>query len=407
MRRLPEAAISWSVLVAAAVCGCKEPAPRGSGAPDAAEPPSGSLVAIDASAVEMATDPPLPAGDLKAELERFTSVTNCVADHAAVSPLVADAIGAIGYDTLLHDACRMLESAKLKDAARCAAVESRAMRARCATYAAWTSSRPDDCPLTLEGEPQSGRDPTCVAVAARDPRLCRGAPAARQGTCAALVTGSEAPCSHALPARRAACLRELSRFRSVLGPPLAGLVDLPAASARWSIRGDKGTADPPSPQVDAPADVEHGVVLVTARTRATVRVGLVDGSGPLHSITGAVRAPRVAVTLLADGIGGRSEDLKLRVERLVVEVPGEVPMVRDAGAPGCDARVEAFGQVRGAPMRVRISCAVASGTKAYRVEGELTTFVRDRVDDRESRRLVPPAHPLVAPRPPSSTRATP
>lgn len=407
MSSYARASVGWCVVVLATLAACKGPEKKASSAPDEPSPAAGGPLAIDAAAVEIATDPPLPAGDLKSELERFTHVTACVADHSAVSPLVGDAIGAIGYDTLLHDACRMLESAKLKEATRCASIESRALRARCATYVAWVTSRPDDCPLTIEGEPQSGRDPTCVAVAARDPRLCRAAPSARRGTCEALVSRSEAPCAQALPARKAACLRELARFRAVLAPPLTGLAELPAASARWTLHGDKGTADPPSPQVDATADVEHGVVLVVARSRAVARIGLVDGSGPLHSITGAVRATRVAVTLLAEGLGGKSEDIRVRVERLVVEVPGEVPLVSEGSAAGCTARASAFGEARGAPVRVTLACPIASGTKAYRVDGELTTFVRDRVDDRDVQRLVPPMHPTLPIRPSSPPRVAP
>src|SRR5262245_32566274 len=47
---------------------------------------------IDAGAFGEALDPPAPAGDLKAEIERFVNLDTCVSERAKLDPLVGDAL---------------------------------------------------------------------------------------------------------------------------------------------------------------------------------------------------------------------------------------------------------------------------------------------------------------------------
>src|ERR1019366_5592349 len=64
--------------------------------PGSADP----LTALYADAgLEVGGAPPAPAGDLKAEIARFTTLDACVNERARVDPIVGDALEAIGYDT--------------------------------------------------------------------------------------------------------------------------------------------------------------------------------------------------------------------------------------------------------------------------------------------------------------------
>jgi hypothetical protein len=89
------------------------------------------LLHVDAGDLEPALDPPAPPGDLKTELDEFTTVDACVQQRARLDPLVGDALDAIGYDTFLRDACRMLDAAKAQDDRRCEAIDASILRERC------------------------------------------------------------------------------------------------------------------------------------------------------------------------------------------------------------------------------------------------------------------------------------
>src|SRR4051812_28373985 len=103
------------VVLAASIAGCDNPPkPAPPPAPSVA-PASPSTIAsvlgLDAGVFVDTSDPPAPAGDLKADLDRFVNVETCVKERANVDPLVGDGLRAIGYDTFLRDACRLLEAA--------------------------------------------------------------------------------------------------------------------------------------------------------------------------------------------------------------------------------------------------------------------------------------------------------
>ncbi|HKQ70722.1 MAG TPA: hypothetical protein VJT73_15355 [Polyangiaceae bacterium] len=70
-------------------------------------------LAAKANAAEV--DPVAPSGDLKSDVEAFTTLDACAAARAVKDPLLGDAIGALGYDTLARDACRILEAMKTRD----------------------------------------------------------------------------------------------------------------------------------------------------------------------------------------------------------------------------------------------------------------------------------------------------
>src|SRR5262245_61419137 len=83
------------------VSGCEDrKAARGREAADESVDPARIARALgkDAAAFTSPVDPAPPAGDLRADVERFTSLDDCVERHATIDPLVGDALQSIGYD---------------------------------------------------------------------------------------------------------------------------------------------------------------------------------------------------------------------------------------------------------------------------------------------------------------------
>ena len=182
---------------------------------------------VDAGEIEGVVDPPAPAGDFRAELAAFTTVDACVAQRGALDPAVGDALEAIGYDTLVRDACRMLEAAHAQDRKRCAGIDASSLRERCEALVAELAGDPDACPFQFPARPESGRDPVCIAVAVHDARFCAAAVGAPdRATCEATFALDDGPCKR-LPtlradqARGAAATRSASPPRSPCRPPRA------------------------------------------------------------------------------------------------------------------------------------------------------------------------------------------
>src|SRR5215472_5511045 len=188
--------------------------------PEPAPPSSvAEALGVDAGAFIPPVDPSPPAGDLAAELAHFSTLDACVKEHAGLDPLVGDALRSVGYETFVRDACRLLESTKAKSVAKCAPIDASSLRERCEAYVAMATASPDACPRVSPEEPSAGREATCVAVAARDARLCAAEEHARRASCEALVLGEERRCAEAPEGARDECRRAVARWKGVLGPP--------------------------------------------------------------------------------------------------------------------------------------------------------------------------------------------
>ena len=146
--------------ILSSLCACDEKE-EGRGSGPAASASVGVAIVIEGG---VALDPPRPSGDLRADLDAFTTVEACAEKRAGIDPLVGDALDAIGYETFLRDACRMLDAMKAEDAKRCDAIDASSLRARCRARVAMVAGRADDCPLRSESEPALGREPACVAA---------------------------------------------------------------------------------------------------------------------------------------------------------------------------------------------------------------------------------------------------
>ncbi|HVH45318.1 MAG TPA: hypothetical protein VM925_23355 [Labilithrix sp.] len=362
--------------------------------------------ALDAGALGDPVDPPAPAGDLKAELDGFVNVDQCVTERAKIDPLVGDALAAIGYETFLRDACRLLEAARDRKRETCERIDSSALRSRCQSWVAMISQSPDACPMQFEGLFSRGRDARCVAVAAKDLRLCQGeSKTIQRSICEAMVSRDSTKCDALFPNQRPLCQRELARWRSVLASPLEGLEKLPTPHAKLSIHGTSGTADPPAPDVDLSSDFARGVVVVTAGNRMRVELGSVAESEAARIAASPQKKARVGLAMVLDtntddvGAGKKRADpteakKEPVVEKLEVELPGEAPIVSPPGA--CDCKLTArVPKARGAEAKIALDGTVTHGTRSYKVTLAVTTSRTNVVAESAGTRVLPPAHPVL------------
>ncbi len=171
---------------------------------------------IDGGFVIDRSDPPPPAGDLREDVTRFTTLDACVAQHAVIDPLVGDAVRSIGYDTLLRDACRILEAIKKKDPTPCSLITASALERQECRIARPRSLLQDPRPVPAGSsrptEAAQARGDVFLAVATRAmARVRRGA----GGGGAGLARRSRerrriAVREEASATERPACLRDVS-----------------------------------------------------------------------------------------------------------------------------------------------------------------------------------------------------
>lgn len=335
-----------------------------------AEPaPVASIAAslgLDAGDLEPAVDPPAPAGDLRAELDAFTTVDACTQQRAGLDPVVGDALEAIGYDTLVRDACRLLDAAKSQDGKRCAAIDASPLRERCVALVAELAGDGDACPFEIVTRPERGRQAACLALASRDARLCAGAfDAATRATCEALATHDAAPCKRlGLRSDQARCARDEKRFATALTAATTPPGTAHAAQGKATLGTDA-----------MPLDLARGVVLLDRIDGTHVTVGSMNDVGPSFVVPSPDAPATVGIELVVPG------DLKkARLERLVVERPGS-PATRVEGsrAAAMHVTVGRLEKARGGAFEVTVDGKVDDATSFH---AEATTFVRDVVKAR-------------------------
>ena len=398
------AVVTAAVLVTA--CDDKTSGPRPAPSVAPASPSSiAETLGIDAGGLVDTSDPPPPAGDLKADLDRFVNVETCVNERANVDPLVGDGLRAIGYDTFLRDACRLLEAAKDKKRETCDRIDSSPMRARCQSWVAMVAQTPDACPLLFEGVATRGRNMTCLAVAGKDPRLCAGEPrTATRATCEALASGEQARCDALVAADRPGCKRELARWRSLLATPLTGMPKLPTPRGKLSVRGDSGTPDPGTPEADLASELARGGVVVTSRERSRVEIGMIGESETSRIAPSPNRRARLGLAVLVEPGAAPKDPQKPLLERLELEIPGEATLVYPGVRCDCLVTTARVDRTRGGEIALAIQGTISAGTRSYKLDVELTTFVRDVVSEQSvmgagggAGRVLPIVHPTLGP----------
>jgi hypothetical protein len=395
-----------AVLLAASTAGavgiaCEDklqprPAPPVASASPASPASVVAMLGLDAGALIETTDPPAPAGDLKADLDRFVSVDACVKERANLDPLVGDALRGIGYDTFLRDACRLLEATKDHRAEKCDRIDSSALRVRCQSWVAMVAQTPETCPLQFEGLPTRGRNVTCLAVAGKDPRVCTGEPrTAVRATCEALTARDESRCDVLLPSDAPSCKRELARWRPLLAEPLAGLPKLPTPRGKLIVKGEAGTPDPATTESELGSEMARGGVVVTSRDRARVELGMIGESETARMAPSPNRRARLGIAVLLEPSSNPKDPPKPVLERLELEIPGAATIVVPTAQCDCRITTARVDRTRGGELVLAMQGTVSSGNRSYKIDVDLATFIRDVVPETLATRVLPPIHPRI------------
>jgi hypothetical protein len=338
---------------------------------------------VDAAVFEPQVDPVAPAGDLREEMEAFTTVDMCVMQRSRIDPMLGDSLDAIGYDTFFADACRVVDAAKAGDVKRCRAIPSSALRAHCRATVAELRALPNLCPWRQPDRPAAGREPSCVAIASRTAALCavEHDPVDR-ASCVALLdrgSGGVAGCKRLFSRpERERCARRVARWQSALragGAASETGVDASAALDPWAtLRVDHGGgAD--AGVVDVRPEVASGAVLLDEHGTTTFELGtLTDGTFGML----AAPAPSAAFGLEVSVGEGRAGAARARVRRLEIQLPGRRPfIVPSADAAALGVRVDALGRERGGPIALTIDGPLHA--ESAEVHLAIHTFVRDVV----------------------------
>jgi hypothetical protein len=332
------------------------------------EPAPSTLVAADAFS---ATDPQRPAGDLRGDLDAFTTVEECVAKRtASMDPLVGDGLGAIGYDTFLRDACRMLDAAKTNDPKKCDGIDASSMRGKCRSLVAITSGHADDCPLRADAEPRFGRDPTCVAAALRSPALCTGETRLHRSVCEALVLHDAKKCEPIVGADHDTCTRDASRYKSIIVGN-AQIEKIAKTAAELEIHGS-GRDDPPETKIDMGPELETGAVVILGATETRFDIGTVGITSATVKTVSPTQRTRLSFTVhtLAKG--------DAKIDRLELAVPGAIAV----SCSPCDSipvKVEKLDKNRGGEVTLSLEGPIGAAPNAFKIKARVATFVRDLV----------------------------
>jgi hypothetical protein len=214
-------------------------------------------------------------------------LARCIAsvDQRTPAPL-AGALAALDDRALVEDGCRLALAVEGGQPGWCSRVVYAPVRSACLRRAAIVARDAAACPRAVGAR---ARDPLCVALAARDPRLCAAAGATERVVCTAAALHDPGRCSALDPLLRPGCVREAA----VLAPLTPAMVlrhPLPAtggaafadadADAPWSLgdvaRGvwvdDEGWVWVVDAAMGWPAHVvspEHPLVALRVRLGAT------------------------------------------------------------------------------------------------------------------------------------------
>jgi hypothetical protein len=360
-------------------------------APDQARRAAAELAALEMEAgIEPVHDPSAPGGDLKRDLEEFTTLDACVKAHGVRDPVLGDAIDALGYDTLARDACRTLQALRAKDPRHCQPISASPLRQRCEAQVAIVAGEPALCPVvTANAGIGAAREPVCLARASRDERFCAAALPGERATCAALVRGRAAECRG-----DASCVRQVERFRSMLEKAESR----PAFPARLHVRftTDRGKSETIDGAFDLDDVAAAGAVVRPLSDKVRVAMG-----SPKTLLWPAPEAPAATPHLFLSvslptrppaaaqrgdaGAGIALGPADLSFDLLVPKVG----LLSGASASERRVVVRDVGGAVGGPIRFTLASKVSEGARNFHVQIEVETFVRDGAEVRAGAKKIP------------------
>ena len=297
-------------------------------------------------------------------------------EHASKDPLVSDALGALGYDTFLRDACRTLEAAHTKSAKPCALIDASGLRRECRSTLAIVTGDPDMCPQPADDAPRLGREPTCLAAASGDARLCAAENGERRARCEAITTRDEGRCGRS-GVGKGACVRDVARWKSAIA--VSPGTDAPfKVGAQVMVSSADRMFDAGRIDVDLRSLAAVGVVLVRElRSEVSCEVGVAHESGAAPLAPSPEMGTRLAFAFVV------AKDGKTKLRHLELALPGHAMLVVPPLHWDGDVSLTNANK-RGDAVTIRAHGEVSATPHSYNVEIELETFIEDVIDRNSS-----------------------
>ncbi len=345
---------------------CEEPPPIvGQSTPTTPEGPR-----IDDPSIEPPSSTwPAEVGGLDEELARFSTVDDCRARLRARTPtLVSEGIAELRYDAFFDDVCRSLAAVSEGSVEGCDALSTSALREGCRRRLALSLGRPELCP---DGRLVEGRDPVCVAWAARAPELCAAASLADAPRCRAVLAGDAEGCARLRGGDRGRCEAEVARYAGALGDERAA-TRLPAPRMELELRA--AGAEPERIERDAlsrgvrlaPEGCRWRVALQRPQGERELRLGLGRPEASFH-LELVVPTGALVPAVIPLGPGGATLTVTSR-ER------GRLSSV--SGAQG-EVTLSRFEPTLGGAVEGTLEGTLRAGGEAIRLRGRFASFVRD------------------------------
>lgn len=311
-------------------------------------------------------DPPPPAGDLRAEADSFKDLDSCVRQRATLDPVVGDAVDALGYETFLRDACRVIEAVKTRSTAPCEAITATSLRERCATSVAVVLGDSQTCPMVGQSH-----DALCVALARRDARLCASVGADRKATCRAMLARDKKKCG-----ADARCGRMVERWKGLLPetsdkPELGTKVTVELTAI---VDGGKQKAT----RVDLSSHVNPAMVVKMAGSTRILIGEVVSAPWPPFQVA---TEPRVSMVLMASPENVKQGIHALGAEQLGFEllIPKTASLSSKAQRSPAAVTIDMVGTDIGSPVRFNVEADVGEEGSSWHVSLKVNTYVRDVV----------------------------
>lgn len=370
-----QAIAAAGVVSLAFMVGCERGCGSGPADTPPAEPPKPprSYRVADAGLAELlgfdadiSVDPPAPAGNLKDEVDAFTTLDACVASRAPFDPVVGDAIDAIGYDSLRHDACRVLAAVKKRDTALCEPISSSSLRTHCEASVAIVAADEAMCPLVLENH-----DPVCVALARRDSRLCATALHDQRAMCRAILAHDASKCEG-----ETRCERLVKRWSDLVSDAAQG----PELGTRMvmtlRLPSDAGAAK--ARTFDLSKDVGPATVR-KAPGGTTILIGDASTSGWPPAVIAKEARVSIAMSAAPSSIKQGRHSVVGDAVAFAVLAPDVATITWEQLTTPAVVDVDLIGVEIGAPVRFTLEASLPEDRGGYSVKLEVNTFVRDVV----------------------------
>lgn len=302
---------------------------------------------------EGAEPPPLP-GTIEACATALSSRT-----PDEVSATLDD----LAYDTVFRDACIATRAEADRSPSLCDDLSVTVLRDRCHERVAIASADPRSCPDARAGE---GREPLCLALARRDPRLCAAAGTLERAVCeAVLVDGDDHPgrsCGRLPVDLRPACIARSERLARLA---TGDRVEAEPIETSLTFRIDE-TPEQRIGSADRGARIVYEACIPMLVIGAERTPGLsLHGPGSL-----LLRIPLASPAPLEADIGALGASLEL-----------STPTLRDASVESGHASIPVLERELGGAIQGTFVAELRGNAALQHVEGAFTTFVRD-MDER-------------------------